>query len=114
MKLLALSLVSIAAFAQVSGSASEIELVPVQGNVYLLAGAGGNITVQAGKDGLLLVDTGLDIYADRVFGEIAKLSPRPLRFIIDSSPLAEHSGANEKLAKRGSTIAAGNLVIPVG
>ena len=34
-------------------------MLPVQGNVYMLVGAGGNITVQIGKDGVLLVDTGL-------------------------------------------------------
>src|SRR4051812_6910876 len=33
---------------------SELELVPVQGNISMLAGAGGNITVQVGKDGVLL------------------------------------------------------------
>src|SRR5437867_7440583 len=37
----------------------EVELLPVQGNISMLAGAGGNITVQAGKDGILLVDTGV-------------------------------------------------------
>ena len=37
----------------------ELEVLPVQGNVSMLAGAGGNITVQAGKDGILLVDTRL-------------------------------------------------------
>ena len=36
----------------------EIEVLPVQGNVYMLAGAGGNIAVQIGDDGVLLVDTG--------------------------------------------------------
>ena len=34
----------------------ELELLPVQGNISMLAGAGGNITVQVGKDGVLLVD----------------------------------------------------------
>ena len=35
----------------------EIHILPVQGNVYMLAGAGGNITVQVGNDGVLIVDT---------------------------------------------------------
>ena len=42
---------------------SDLELLPVQGNISMLAGAGGNITVQAGRDGSLLVDTGLCIYS---------------------------------------------------
>ena len=36
----------------------EIQVLPVQGNVHVLIGAGGNITVQAGDDGVLMVDTG--------------------------------------------------------
>ena len=38
-------------------SAQDIEVLPVQGNVYLLAGAGANITLQVGKSGVLMVDT---------------------------------------------------------
>ena len=40
------------------GDSGEIEVLHVQGNVSMLAGAGGNITVQTGNDGILLVDTG--------------------------------------------------------
>ena len=39
--------------------AGEIQVLPVQGNVHVLIGAGGNITVQAGNDGVLMVDTGI-------------------------------------------------------
>ena len=31
----------------------EIQILPVQGNVWVLIGAGGNITVQAGDEGIL-------------------------------------------------------------
>ena len=34
-------------------------MLPVQNNIYMLTGAGGNITVQVGKEGVLLVDSGL-------------------------------------------------------
>ena len=40
--------------------AQKIEVIPVQGNIYMLAGAGGNIlTLQLGDNGVLAVDTGL-------------------------------------------------------
>src|SRR2546425_9154859 len=32
----------------------QVRVQPVQGNVYLLAGAGGNITLQIGRDGVLI------------------------------------------------------------
>jgi hypothetical protein len=49
---------------------SEIELLPVQGNISMLAGAGGNITVQVGKDGILLVDTGVATMSDKILEAI--------------------------------------------
>src|SRR5688500_20200458 len=38
----------------------EVETLPVQGQVHMIAGAGGNIAVQAGNQGVLLVDTGYE------------------------------------------------------
>src|SRR6516164_1507305 len=52
----------------------EIEIVPVRSHVYLLAGAGGNITLSVGPDGVLLVDSGLAQYADKVLAAIRQLS----------------------------------------
>ena len=37
--------------------AVEVKVQPVQGNVHMLVGAGGNVTVQLGKEGVLIVDT---------------------------------------------------------
>src|SRR5262245_39919773 len=34
-------------------SKMEVQTLKVQGNIYLIAGAGGNIAVQAGDDGIL-------------------------------------------------------------
>src|ERR1700690_122926 len=45
---------------QVDGA--KINVLPVQGKVYMLVGAGGNITVQVGEENLFVVDTG---YAQR-------------------------------------------------
>jgi hypothetical protein len=40
-------------------SKMEVQTLKVQGNVYLIAGAGGNIAVQIGDDGVLMVDNRL-------------------------------------------------------
>jgi glyoxylase-like metal-dependent hydrolase (beta-lactamase superfamily II) len=87
----------------------EVHVLPVQGNVYMLVGAGGNITVQAGKDGVLLVDAGLAAMAPKVSAAIKTISQRPLRYIINTHAHADHTGGNEALAKTGSIIAGGNF-----
>jgi cyclase len=80
---------------------SELELVPVQGNISMLAGAGGNITVQVGKDGVLLVDTGVAAAADKVVAAIRALSNRQITYIINTNDRADHIGGNEAFAKIG-------------
>ena len=87
----------------------EIHTLPVQGNVYMLVGAGGNITLQAGKDGVLLVDTEYAPLADKIAAAVRAVSNGPIRYIINTHAHGDHVGGNEKIAKMGSTIAGGNV-----
>ena len=61
----------------------EIQILPVQGNVWVLIGAGANITVQAGNEGILVVDTGTAAMSDKVLAAMATISKRPLRYIVE-------------------------------
>jgi len=58
---------------QTRTAASEIEVLPVRGSVYMIAGAGGNILASVGKDGVLLVDTGLATMSDKVLDAVRQL-----------------------------------------
>jgi cyclase len=93
---------------------AEVHILPVQGNIFMLVGAGGNITVQTGSDGVLLVDTGLAPMSDKVLAAVRSLSDKPIRYIIDTHVHADHVGGNEAIAKAGSTIAGGNVVGDIG
>jgi glyoxylase-like metal-dependent hydrolase (beta-lactamase superfamily II) len=77
----------------------QIRVLPVQGNVYLLAGAGGNITLQVGKEGVLMVDTEFAPLAPRIMAEIRKLSNGPIRYIINTHVHPDHVGGNDAFAK---------------
>src|SRR6185369_2309309 len=37
--------------------AVQVNILKAQGNVYMLVGAGGNVTMQIGSEGVLMVDT---------------------------------------------------------
>jgi cyclase len=93
---------------------AEVHILPVQGNIFMLVGAGGNITVQIGSDGVLLVDTGLAPMSDKVLAAVRTLSDKPIRYIIDTHVHADHVGGNEAIAKAGATIAGGNVVGDIG
>jgi cyclase len=87
----------------------EIHVLPVQGNIYMLVGSGGNITLQVGKDGVLLVDTEYAPLADKILAAIRKISTGPIRYIINTHYHPDHTSGNENLRKAGSTIAGGNV-----
>ncbi|HEY6443020.1 MAG TPA: MBL fold metallo-hydrolase [Candidatus Acidoferrales bacterium] len=95
-------------------SKAEVHILPVQGNIYMLVGAGGNITVQVGDDGVLLVDTGLAPMSEKVLAAVRSLSDKPIRYIINTHVHADHTGGNETISKAGSTIAGGNVVGDIG
>jgi len=91
-----------------------LSVVQLRSNFYLIAGAGGNIVVQTGPEGVIVVDSGSTDRADRVLAEIRRLTPLPIRYIINTSMEADHVGGNEKLAKAGLSILAGNIVAGAG
>jgi cyclase len=82
----------------------ELDVLKVQGQVYLIAGAGGNIAAQIGDDSVLLVDTGYEQMAQKVLAAVRKLSNRPLRTIISTTLMDSHTGANGILTKAGFQI----------
>jgi glyoxylase-like metal-dependent hydrolase (beta-lactamase superfamily II) len=82
----------------------EVRVLPIQGNVSLVVGAGANITVQAGEDGLLLVDTGAPELSEKVLDAIWPLSKKPLVYIINTSDQADHVGGNEKIGSAGRPV----------
>jgi cyclase len=110
----ALALVGVLAFGQQNTEDTELHILPVQGNIYLLVGAGGNVTLSIGKDGILLVDTGLAPLSDKLLAAVRKFSDKPIRYIINTHVHADHIGGNEKIAKAGSTINGGNVVGDIG
>ena len=72
----------------------EIHVLPVQGNVSLLLGAGGNVAVQIGEEGVLVVDTGTAQMSDKLLAAIRKLSAKPIRYIINTHFHPDHTGGN--------------------
>ncbi len=87
-----------------SAQSSDLDVVKVRDNVYLIAGAGSNLTLQFGSDGAVLVDAGTLQQADAAIAAINKITPQPIRYVIDTSDDADHVGGNEKIAKAGRTL----------
>jgi glyoxylase-like metal-dependent hydrolase (beta-lactamase superfamily II) len=78
---------------------ADVEVVPVKGSVYLLAGAGAHVAVQVGSQALFVVDTGSADMSDKLLAAITKISPLPIRFIVNTSADPDRVGGNERFAK---------------
>ena len=84
-----------------AASADGLEVLEVRPNFFMIAGAGGNIGVQVGEDGVVVVDAGSAASAPAVVAAIKRITPKPIRYVIDTGPDADHVGGNDVLSKAG-------------
>jgi cyclase len=76
----------------------SIRALPVRDNIYVIVGAGANITVQTGDDGVLVVDSGSGaVTNEKVQGLLRQISSKPVRYILNTSFRADHTGGNDAL-----------------
>ena len=108
------ALIICAAFCTTSGStriavaqqsAANIEVLQVRPNLYLIAGAGGNIAVQFGPDGVVVVNTGAQESSSQVLAAIQRVTDQPIRYVINTSADADVVGGNASLSKAGQSLA---------
>ena len=96
------------AFAQprIDYSKLEIKTTDFGHGVYLLGWQGGDSLILVGDEGVLLVDTSVAQMGDKIKAAIAKVSNKPIKWVVNTHAHADHFGANEAMAKDGALIVA--------
>ncbi len=84
----------------------EIKTTDLGNKTYMLEGQGGNITVAVGNDGIIMVDGQFAPLHDKIKAAIAKISPLPIKYLINTHYHADHVGGNAAFHKDGATIVA--------
>ena len=87
----------------------QMKVTKVEGNVYMLEGAGGNIGVSVGADGILIVDDQYAPLADKIRAALKGLNQGKLRFILNTHWHPDHTGGNEVFAPDTPIIAHDNV-----
>jgi cyclase len=84
----------------------EIKTTDLGNKTYMLQGQGGNITVAVGTDGIIMVDSEFAPLHDKIKAAIEKLSPLPIKYLIDTHYHGDHTGGNAAFHKDGATVVA--------
>jgi cyclase len=86
--------------------AIQIQTVKVADGLYVLMGgaAQGNIAVSVGSDGLFLVDSMYAPMHQKIMDALSKISPQPIRYLVNTHLHGDHTAGNEAMAKLGAVI----------
>ena len=84
----------------------EITTQRLSDTLYMLTGAGGNIGLSVGPDAVFVIDDQYAPMAPKIKAAIAKLTPRPVQWVLNTHFHFDHTGGNEAFGSEGALIVA--------
>ena len=102
----ALLSLGVAAQQNIDFSKVEVKTTDLGNKTYLLEGAGGNVTIAIGTDGIIMVDGQYAPMHDKLKAAIEKISPLPVKYLINTHYHGDHVGGNGPFHRDGVTIVA--------
>lgn len=99
-----LAATSVWAQGQQDFSRVEIKATKITDKFYTLEGSGGMIGALVGPDGVFLVDTQYAPLTEKIVAAVKKISPTPIKFVVNTHVHGDHTGGNENLGKLGAVI----------
>ncbi len=93
----------------------EILTEKIAPNLYMLSGssgadpghqdaAGGRVGILAGPDGIFMVDAQYAQISDKIVAAIRKISPEPIRFLVNTHVHGDHTGGDANFVKMGALL----------
>jgi cyclase len=95
---------------QIDPAQVEIAAQELAPGLYMLVGRGGNMGLSIGPDGAFLIDDQYAPLSDKIKAAIAKLTPKPVRFVVNTHWHFDHTGGNEAFGEAAAAIVAHDAV----
>jgi cyclase len=95
-----------AALAQQDYSKVEIKTDKLSDTTYMMVGAGGNLGVSIGEDAVFVIDDQFAPLTPKIEAAIARLTTKPVKFVLNTHWHFDHTGGNANLGKTGALIVA--------
>lgn len=77
------------------GPPQVAELVKVRDNLYVVKGGGGNTAAFVTSTGVVLVDTKLANWGERILQQVRTVTDKPVTMIVNTHTHGDHTGSNE-------------------
>ncbi|MFQ5703010.1 MAG: MBL fold metallo-hydrolase [Gemmatimonadales bacterium] len=95
-----------AARAQQNMQDVTIKIVDVAPGIYMLTGQGGNIGLSVGEDDAFVIDDQYAPLTDKILAAVARVTDKPVKFVVNTHWHGDHTGGNENMDKAGAIIVA--------
>jgi glyoxylase-like metal-dependent hydrolase (beta-lactamase superfamily II) len=101
---LTLGCFALSAEAQFGTEPSELELIKLQDDLYVIHGAyvPGNVTALITNEGVILVDDNFDVDHDNLMAKLREVTSEPVKYVINTHFHNDHTGGNAKLQADGA------------
>jgi glyoxylase-like metal-dependent hydrolase (beta-lactamase superfamily II) len=83
---------------------ADIKAETVRGNLTVLSGSGGNITVYNSPEGKLIIDAGIAVSKDKILNALKTIGPEPVKYLINTHYHWDHTDGNVWMHEAGATI----------
>lgn len=106
-----LSILPVLAWAAEQDRFADVEVAaqPVDGHVYMLTGAGGNIGASVGDDGTLIIDDQFAPLAERIVAELDRIGGDRPKLVLNTHFHGDHTGGNPHFGATGTILAHDNV-----
>jgi cyclase len=85
---------------------SKLDVVKIKDDLFVIHNAvvPGNTTVLVTNEGVVLVDDKFAIDFDNIVAEVKKLTPQPIKYVVNTHHHGDHSGGNARMLAAGAQV----------